>query len=304
MHARESITDYYQRYGKGSPDAGQVTAYRLEDFTQVAAFPHMRRDFYKIKLLRNVQGTLSYADQQVAVQDCALVFANPLIPHSWERHSGNATGFACLFTEDFITQQLKTASVAGSPLFRVGSMPVLFPPPAAAEQISTWFEQLLAELQSSYAHKYDMVRNYLQLIIHESLKLAPVAPFYQPGTSAARLSAQFLDLLERQFPIASPQHTLPLKNANEFARQLAVHTNHLNKALKEITGKTTTEHLAEKLLAEAKALLQHSTWSMAEIGYCLGFEHASNFNHFFKKHTGQSPYQYRKQPVLLSQLLD
>jgi AraC family transcriptional activator of pobA len=300
MHARETITDYYEHYGKGSPDAGQVTAYRLEDFAQVNAFPHIRRDFYKIKLLRDVQGTLSYADKQVVVQDCALVFANPLIPHSWERHTGSPTGFACMFTEEFITQQFKTASVAGSPLFRVGGTPVLFPPPAAAQWISTLFEQLLAELQSSYAHKYDMVRNYLQLIIYESLKLAPATPFYQPGTSAARLSAQFLDLLEQQFPIASPQHTLPLKNANEFAQRLAVHTNHLNKALKEITGKTTTEHIAEKLLDEAKALLRHSTWSMAEIGYCLGFEHASNFNHFFKKQTGQSPYQYRKQPVVLS----
>jgi AraC family transcriptional activator of pobA len=300
MHPRETIADYYQRHGKGSPDAGQVTAYRLEDFTQAVPFPHIRRDFYKIKLLRDVQGTLSYADQQVAVQDCALVFANPLIPHSWERHAGSPTGFACLFTEDFITQQFKTASVAGSPLFRVGGTPVLFPPPATARQISVLFEQLLAEMQSSYAHKYDMVRNYLQLIIHESLKLASAAPFYQPGTSAARLSALFLDLLEGQFPIASPQHTLPLKNANEFAQRLAVHTNHLNKALKETTGKTTTEHIAEKMLAEAKALLRHSAWSMAEIGYCLGFEHASNFNHFFKKNTGQSPYQYRKQPVAVS----
>jgi AraC family transcriptional activator of pobA len=145
-----------------------------------------------------------------------------------------------------------------------------------------------------------LMRTYIQTIIHESLKLVPAAPSYQPGTSAARLSASFLELLDRQFPIASPQHTLPLRNANEFARQLAVHTNHLNKALREVTGQTTTAHIAAKIVAEAQALLQHSDWSLAEIGYCLGFEHASNFNLFFKKHTGQSPSRYRRQPRVFS----
>lgn len=264
------------------------------------SFPHIRRDFYKIKLLDNAQGILSYADRRVEVQACALVLANPLIPYSWERTAGRETGYACLFTEEFITQQLKTASVASSPLFRVGGTPVLFPPPEVVRRLSGLFEELMAEIQSVYVHKYDLLRNYVQLILHEALKLALAAQPYQPGTSAGRLSALFLDLLERQFPLASPQHSLPLRNANEFARQLAVHTNHLNKALREQTGKTTSEHIAEKLVAEARALLRHSNWSLAEIGHCLGFEHTSNFNSFFKKHTGQPPHHYRRQPPVFS----
>ncbi|GAB3637985.1 response regulator transcription factor [Hymenobacter arcticus] len=300
MQAPETIGEFYQRYGPGQPDAGQVTIYRIEDVAPPASFPHIRRDFYKIKLLCNAQGILSYADKNITVSACALIFANPLIPYSWERLAGRETGYVCLFTEEFITQQLRPASVANSPLFRVGGTPVLFPPPAVVQQLSALFEQLVVEIQSAYVHKYDLLRTYIQLILHESLKLAPVAPAYQVGTSAARLTALFLDLLDRQFPLASPHHTLRFKNANEFARQLAVHTNHLNKALKEVTGKTTTAHIAEKLLREAQALLRHSNWSLAEIGYCLGFEHASNFNSFFKKHTGQPPNYYRRQPEALS----
>jgi AraC family transcriptional activator of pobA len=300
MQKPETIEEFYQRYGRGQPDAGQVAIYRIEDVATPASFPHIRRDFYKIKLLCNAQGTLSYADKNVAVQACALIFANPLIPYSWQRLAGRETGYVCMFTEEFITQQLRPASLANSPLFRVGGTPVLFPPPEVVQRLSALFEQLLAEIKSTYVHKYDLLRTYIQLMLHESLKLAPVVPAYQVGTSAARLTALFLDLLDRQFPLASPQHTIQLKNANEFARQLAVHTNHLNKALKEVTGKTTTEHIAEKLLREAKALLRHSNWSLAEIGACLGFEHASNFNIFFKKHAGQPPSQYRRQPAALS----
>ncbi|MDF7811603.1 helix-turn-helix transcriptional regulator [Hymenobacter sp. YC55] len=300
MLANESLAEYYQRYERGRPHTNQFTVYRIEDVATPVAFPHVRRDFFKIKLLCNAQGILSYADRQVAVEQCALVFVNPLIPYSWERTSGQETGFACLFTEDFVTQQLKTASIAHSPLFRVGGTPVLFPPPESVQQLKVFFEQLMKEMQTSYANKYDVLRNYVQLLIHEALKLAPSAPVYPPVTSAARLCSLFLDLLDRQFPVASPQQPLALKNANEFAEQLAVHTNHLNKALRETTGKTTTEHITEKLIDEAKALLQHSNWSIAEIGYCLGFGHASNFNAFFKKHTTQPPQQYRRQLLVLS----
>ncbi|MDB5267128.1 MAG: hypothetical protein JWP58_168 [Hymenobacter sp.] len=300
MSSRESIADYYQRYGRGNPATGQFTAYRIEDVATPSSFPHVRRDFYKIKLLCNVQGILSYADQRVEVQDSALIFVNQLIPYSWERTAGSETGYVCLFTEEFITQQLRTSSVAGSPLFRVGGTPVLFPAPEVVGRLSGLFEQILVEMQSSYANRDELLRSYVQIILHESLKITPAAHFYQPGTSAARLTSLFLELLDRQFPIASPHHTLPLKNANEFARRLAVHTNHLNKALKEITDKTTTEHIAEKTAEEAKALLRNSDWSIAEIGYCLGFEHASNFNSFFKKQVGQPPNHYRRQPVALS----
>ncbi|QKG55534.1 helix-turn-helix transcriptional regulator [Hymenobacter sp. BRD128] len=304
MKARETLTEYSQRYGRGLPATRQVTAYRIEDVPTPATFPHIRRDFYKVKLLCGAQGTLSYANQRVAVPSCALIFANPLIPYAWERTAGRETGFACLFTEEFSTPLLRTGSLADSPLFGVGGCPVLFPPPAVATRLQVIFEQLLTELQTPYIHKYDLLRTYLQLLLHEGLKLAPPAPVYQPATAATRLCASFLDLLDQQFPLASPHHSLALKTAGEFARQLAVHTNHLNKALKENTGKTTSEHLAARLVAEAQALLRHSNWSVAQIGYCLGFEHAPNFQLFFKRHTGQSPAGYRRQPIANSYVLD
>lgn len=304
MPARETIADYYHQYGRGCPMAGQVTAYRIEDVATPNIFPHLRRDFYKIKLLCGAQGILSYADQRVAVQSCALVFVNPFIPYAWERTAGRETGFACLFTEGFITQELKIASLAGSSLFRVGSNPVLFPPAEVVGRLRHLFEQVLAELHAPYVHQADVVRNYVQLLLHESLKLAPAAPFCPPATSAVRLSTCFLELLDRQFPLTASAQPIRLRKANEFARQLAVHPNHLNKALQETTGKTTTTHIAEKLVEEAKALLRYQSWSLAEIGYCLGFEHAASFTTFFKRHTGLAPQRYRQQPLLLSQLMD
>lgn len=300
MPIRETVAEYCQRYGRERPAAGLVAAYRLEDAATPSTFPHRRRDFYKIKLLCGAQGVLSYADQRVAVESCALVFVNPFVPYSWARTAGRETGFACLFTEEFITQELKIASLAGSPLFRAGGNPVLFPPPEAVGRLRRLFEQLLAELQAPYVHQAALARNYVQLLLHEALKLAPAAPYAPAAAAAARLSTLFLELLDQQFLLTAPAQPIRLRRANEFAWALAVHPNHLNKALKESTGKTTTAHLAEKLVAEAKLLLRHHGWSLAETGYCLGFEHAASFTSFFKRHTGLTPQRYRQQPLLLS----
>jgi AraC-like DNA-binding protein len=130
--------------------------------------------------------------------------------------------------------------------------------------------------------------------MHEAMKMQPPKTFYQPANASERISTLFMELLERQFPIDSPSQIIKLKNANEFATQLNVHTNTLNRALKETTGKTTTEWITERIIKETKALLQFSNWDIAEIGYSLGFEHSSNFIIFFKKQTDETPKSFRK----------
>ena len=44
---------------------------------------------------------------------------------------------------------------------------------------------------------------------------------------------------------------------------------------------------------QAKALLQHTDWSISEIAYALGFEYPTYFNNFFKKITGTNPKSFR-----------
>jgi AraC-like DNA-binding protein len=301
MQSRETAGHFLERHGKEYSDAGQFNVYKIEDeFDECISLPPNRRDFYKISLVVECEGVLSYADKVIHIKDNAISFSNPMIPYSWESLSDRQTGYFCMFTEDFVNNQLKTESLSASPLFRVNGNPVLFPDQKSMAFLAGIFEQMLMEMKSSYINKYELLRSYVQIIIHEALKIAPPENYYQPGSSSNRISDLFLELLERQFPIVSPQHVIHLKNAGEFASQLAVHTNHLNRALKETTGKTTTEHIAERMIQEARALLLHSNWDIAEIGYCLGFEHPSNFNIFFKKQMGLTPNRFRKQPVTVS----
>jgi AraC-like DNA-binding protein len=274
--------------------------YKVDRYYKGVSSPPGRRDFYKISLVLNTEGVISYADKVIHVKDNALVFGNPMIPYAWEGLSERQMGYFCLFTEEFVNKQLKADSLAESPLFRINDNAVLFPEQQSMNFLAGIFEQMLTEMASSYKNKYELLRSYVQILMHEALKIEPPEHITHTLSSSNRISDLFLELLERQFPVTSPQHVIQLKNAGEFAHQLSIHTNHLNRSLKEVTGKTTSEHITERMIKEAKALLLHSNWDIAEIGYCLGFEHPSNFNIFFKKQTGQTPNHFRRQIVVRS----
>ena len=158
----------------------------------------------------------------------------------------------------------------------------------------------MEEQQTNYAYKDDLIRNYIHLIIHEALKLQPSENYDQNKNAAARLTAVFLELLKRQFPVETMDRPLLLKTAQDYASKLNVHVNYLNRAVKEVTGKPTTAHIADRIISEAKALLQHTTWNIADIAYALGFEYPTYFNNYFKRITGTNPKALRTQEVLNS----
>ncbi len=275
--------------------SGQVNVYARADF-RLRKLTYGRRDYYKVALTTGTS-RYNYATRGVLIDRPALVFSNPLIPYSWEPVSEEQGGYLCMFTEEFLLRD-RAASLQESPLFRLGSDPVFFLDEAQYTALDHLFAQMLRELNSGYRHQQEVVRNYLGLVIHEALRLQPQATYYQHSNAAARIVALFQGLLERQFPIDSPAHGLKLRTPADFARQLSVHVNHLNRAVRALTGKPTSAHIAGRIIAEARALLQHTSWTTAEIAYGLGFEYPTYFNNFFKKQTGTTPSGLR---ALLSQ---
>jgi len=296
MTRKETATEFYQRMDAGAePAFAPCHVRRIGDLAGTAPLPYRQRDFYKITLLTQGSGLLSYADRSYRIDNRAFSFSNPMIPYSWEPDQADEQGYFCLFPAAFVTGFDTASGLAESPLFRAGGNPVLFPNEETQVFLVSIFEQMLRESQSMYANKEAALRNYIQLLLHEGLKLDPVKPF--GAGSAERLAALFLQLLERQFTLADPRAVVSLKKPGEFAAQLSVHVNSLNRCVKEATGKTTSEHIAQRTLHEAQALLRHTDRGIKAIAYSLGFEHLANFSLFFKKHTGVSPMDFRRRAV-------
>lgn len=249
---------------------------------------YSRKDFYKISLTSG-KYIFHYADRSFETDEPILFFANPHIPYSCEIIEPTTDGFACLFTEDFLKLSDRSESLLQSPLFKIGGTPILNLNKEQKDTIGTIFQKMIADQDSNYTYKDELIRNYINLIVHEALKMHPSENLSKHSNAAERITSVFLELLERQFPIESVKHPLELKTAQDFAKNLSVHVNYLNSSVKEVTGKPTTTHIAERIISEAKALLQHTDWNIAEIAYALGFEYPTYFNNFFKKKTGHIP---------------
>lgn len=249
---------------------------------------YSRKDFYKICLTTG-KSIIHYADKSFEAEGTVLFFGNPHIPYSWETISTRYTGYTCLFSEDFLQVSDRDEMLQQSPFFKIGGTPILLITEEQRDFLITMFIKMIEEQHSDYAFRDALIRNYINLILHEAMKLQPSDNFDQHKNAASRVTAVFMELLERQFPIESPEKPLKLKTAQDYAESLSLHTNYLNRMVKEVTGKPTSSHISERIISEAKALLQHTDWNIADIAYALGFEYPSYFNNYFKRLTGTRP---------------
>jgi AraC family transcriptional activator of pobA len=255
-----------------------------------------RRDMFKVVLVLEGTNELHYATRSYAVNQPALVFTNRLIPYAWEvaEGFGEQQGYLCCFSESFLHSAMRGVSLKDSVLYKVDGKPVYFLNEEQVRYFTDAFTRMRRDLASDYAHKEDLLRNQLSIVIHEAARLEPATALHAPTNAAERITALFQNLLEVQFPITAQLREPVLKSASDYAERMAVHVNHLNAMVKEVTGKPTSAHINERLVTEAQLLLAHTDWGVGEIAYSLGFEYPTYFNNFFKKHTGTTPLTFRR----------
>ncbi|MES2767095.1 MAG: helix-turn-helix transcriptional regulator [Bacteroidota bacterium] len=296
MNTTENTEDFYKEK-KWLPDnlrneVGQFNVFRLEPFVgnESRAIPYRRRDFFKIMLVCG-NAKVHYADKVIEVEKQALSFSNPQIPYSWEQRDRITGGFYCIFNQYFFHQFGDLHQYA---MFQPGGMPLFELSDEQADKVKTIYERMFEEINSEYIHKYDVLRMLVFELLHIALKMQPSTNFENQHTNASqRITTLFLELLERQFPIDDTHQTVALRSAADFAEKLNIHVNHLNRAVKEITQKTTTQLIADRFLQEGKVLLKHTPWNVSEIAYALGFKEVTHFNNFFKKHAQINPLKFR-----------
>lgn len=161
-------------------------------------------------------------------------------------------------------------------------------------EITSLYERMFKEIESEYLHKYDILRTIILELLHYAMKMQPSMNLDKQRINGnRRISMLFLDLLERQFPIDESYQRVNLRSASDFAKQMNIHVNHLNRAIKMVYQKTTSQIIAERILQESKILLKYSVWNVAEIAYALGFTEDTHFINFFKKHAQISPLKFR-----------
>ncbi|UTV28830.1 AraC family transcriptional regulator [Photobacterium atrarenae] len=99
--------------------------------------------------------------------------------------------------------------------------------------------------------------------------------------------SRFIELLEQQF-----QHT---RDATRYAAQLHTTYKTLNQICKLATNQTAKQLIDAYTILEAKRRLVLDGSPIQQLAYEFGFEDASNFVKYFKKHTLLTPSRFQKQ---------
>ena len=300
MVSNSSLDDFYHRNAAPFPEGivketGHFNVFESEKLfdkkTGNRNMPYSRRAYYKIAWL-NGKSRAEYADKVVDIQN-ALLFATPRIPYHWLPEDANQNGMFCIFTPDFLLPGKSAVNLDELPIFQPGMFPVFQLSAKEVKEIEYIFRKMQKELAADYKYKYDFLRNLLLELIHYGQKLQPISALNATQNASQRISSLFIELLERQFPVESAHQRLSLRAPKDYANRLAVHVNHLNKVIKEMTGSTTTQLISNRVVQEAKILLKQTTRSVADVGYTLGFDDVAHFSNYFKKQTSSTPLAFR-----------
>jgi AraC-like DNA-binding protein len=144
------------------------------------------------------------------------------------------------------------------------------------------------ELQQQKSGREKAVKMYLYLLLLEAKRGYERQGI---GNAAIHLSKNYK--LTNRFKKLVTQHYLTKRQVADYAQMLGVSPNHLNKTIKENTGKTASGAIKEMLLQEAKSLLRYTDNSVAQIAYKLDFSDPASFNRFFKTITNGTPLSFR-----------
>ncbi|MDO7853532.1 hypothetical protein [Hymenobacter convexus] len=153
-----------------------------------------RRDLYTICLLTGAR-QLQHADQEIERDGTYLFVGQPHAGEFLPRGATSQLGFGCLFTEEFV--QANGLAGKQQPWAR-GGCNNFSPFSLGDEQVAyltALFEKMLAEQQSTYCFKQELLRSYLHLVLHEVLRLRQPAPkgrfryYFQLPGSAGEIGA-------------------------------------------------------------------------------------------------------------------
>ncbi len=114
-------------------------------------------------------------------------------------------------------------------------------------------------------------------------------------------SAKQVEKLDGDLDIAMQFKRLIEKNMDEFlslqqyANLLNVNTKKLSSASKKYLFTTPSQAISERKILEAKRMLSNYNISIKEVAFALGFDQATYFTKYFKKHTNLTPKEFKSQ---------
>ncbi len=268
----------------------QVEVFDANRHFQVS-YPH-RHDFYEILYLYNGSGFHIIDSNKYEIKPPCVFFMSPGQAHKLEL-SHDIKGFIFLFTAEFyLLDQKNKNRLLEFPFFfslEQNNPPLLLTSEKDKNFLKELFDRGSMEILKQKDVSEEIIRSLLDLILLTCDQIYPKDSNKVQRGKGHILVKNFFSLIEENY-----QNNL---RVNDYAEKLAVTPNHLTQMVRQITGKTSVELIQKKLIAEVKRLLLHTNLTVTEISMHMNFPDQSYFTKFFKKQTGITPLQFRKESM-------
>lgn len=269
------------------------------DITDIAMIPNALRnaiytDFYVIALKRDCGGKCRYGQQFYDFEEGIMFFIAPNQVFQLEDVVlSQVKGSVLIVHPDFLQGYQLAAMVKNYGYFSYSINEAL--------HLSEQEEKMIKEIMDNIKHETEMnIDAFTQdlLVSNIDLLLKYCDRFYnRQFLTRKKVNNDLLGKLEVLLDDCFRNDKLAMEGiptVQFIAQELNLSPNYLSDMLRTYTGRTTQQHIQDRLIEKAKVLLSTTGLSVSEIAYQLGFEHPQSFHRLFKNQTSVSPVEFRK----------
>lgn len=256
--------------------------YQLEDMQHpnpMLSDSYHRRNRFEIIWIKKGNGTISSEEQVYTVHDNMVYCILPGKTYRYTEADTILNGYYISFSPDFIQPwqgyEMKGALGFFEEIFHLQFIPVQENIQHELEMIA---DKMSREYNNYFNQKLELLRGLLNIFViyfsRTSLPENDVKIFTRDNV----LFKQFMSLVKKNF--------ISKKMVSDYAEELCVTANYLNRAVKKVSGNTASYHIQQHIIMEAKKQAVHCGSSMKQIAYQLGFDNLAHFSKFFKNNSG------------------
>ena len=224
------------------------------------------------------------------VQQNTLVYLTKEQVHAFD-FSDNLKGFCIVFTEEYFISCFSHLSIdfVRTSFNTQFSLNILQIPDDS--DFEYYFNLLNKEYNNIRAfNKKTIIDSLFVILISKAENFKQNLTLIPKDSSKMNLFKKFNSLIEKNITKS--------RSAEFYANELAITYKHLNLICKELVNKTAKNVIDDYLILKAKRNLINTTIKSNELAFKLGFEDATNFTKYFKKHTGLTPKEFTKSFLL------
>ncbi|MBO9203074.1 MULTISPECIES: helix-turn-helix domain-containing protein [Niastella] len=292
MHFK-SLSDVHHCNNYPSPENPLLTLFTCNPLRSVSSY-EVTTDFYIIAFKKLNAGEIRYGKTRYDHESGSMYFMKPQQTIQMKDISLNGDGFEIWFHEDYLSGHPLHTEIKKYSYFNYELNEALHT--SSKEQQIIW--ELFEKIETEHNNNEDeftrgIILGHIESILKYSQRFYK-RQFLNRNILSGTTVTRFNEALSTYFENGLLQNK-GLPTVAMFAAELHLSPRYLSDLLKQETGKTAMDLIQSFLISEAKNLLNGGEHSVAEIAYLLGFENPPYFSRYFKKETGISPKQFRKQ---------